>query len=60
MASTALLLTMMQTAGKYRRELEQTRAEMIPDWIGTDLASLFASGMQFFEEIGGYPLPQRR
>lgn len=41
------------------RELEQTRAEMIPEWIGADLASLFARGMQFFEEIGGYPLPQR-
>jgi hypothetical protein len=41
------------------RELEQTRADMIPEWLGSDLAGLFASGMQFFKDIGGYPLPQR-
>lgn len=48
-----------QTAGRYMRELEQTRADMTPSWLGEDLAGLFAAGMAFFEEIGGYPLPQR-
>ncbi|ETN39396.1 uncharacterized protein HMPREF1541_05619 [Cyphellophora europaea CBS 101466] len=61
-AHTAVDRTLMGacvlTAGKYMRELEHTRAAMIPDWIGEDLAGLFASGMQFFEEIGGYPLPR--
>ncbi|KAH0835377.1 short chain dehydrogenase/reductase [Fonsecaea pedrosoi] len=46
-------------AGKYRREMEQTRAAFANDWIGEDLAGVLSSGAKFFEAIGGYPLPKR-
>ncbi|OAL38857.1 hypothetical protein AYO20_02063 [Fonsecaea nubica] len=46
-------------AGKYRREMEQTRAAFAKDWIGEDLAGVLSSGAKFFEAIGGYPLPKR-
>jgi hypothetical protein len=42
------------------REVELTRANLLKDWLGDDIAELFAKGMKFFEDIGGYPLPTAR
>ncbi|KAA8650395.1 uncharacterized protein ATNIH1004_003079 [Aspergillus tanneri] len=47
-------------AGKYLRELEGTRTELIPVWLGQDVAEFMGRAMQFMREIGGYVLPRWR
>lgn len=38
-------------------EVEKSRAEIIPTWMGQNVAGLIAKSAAFFESIGGYPLP---
>ncbi|KAI9042788.1 dehydrogenase with different specificitie [Aspergillus affinis] len=47
-------------AGKYLRQMESTRARLLPDWLGQDVAAFMGRAMQFFVDIGGYVLPQWR
>ncbi|OCK74872.1 NAD(P)-binding protein [Lepidopterella palustris CBS 459.81] len=47
-------------AGKQTREIEDARAAMVPQWVGEDIARLMADAGEFFDDIGGYPLPKAR
>lgn len=49
-----------QVAGKYLRQMESTRARLLPGWLGQDVADFMSRAMQFFVEIGGYVLPRWR
>jgi len=42
------------------REIESARTAIIPDWLGSEMSELFATGSKFFVEMGGYPLPPPR
>ncbi|KAJ5634038.1 hypothetical protein N7528_001880 [Penicillium herquei] len=46
-------------AGRYLREMEDSRAKLLPTWIGSDLVDFMARAMQFFVGIGGYVLPKK-
>ncbi|KAJ5442499.1 Short-chain dehydrogenase/reductase SDR [Penicillium cf. griseofulvum] len=46
-------------AGKYLRELEESRASLLPLWLGEDLSEFMRQAMQFFVGIGGYVLPKK-
>ncbi|KAJ5717357.1 hypothetical protein N7488_003003 [Penicillium malachiteum] len=46
-------------AGRYLREMEDSRAKLLPTWIGSDLVDFMAQAMQFFVGIGGYVLPKK-
>ncbi|CAI7656457.1 unnamed protein product [Penicillium pancosmium] len=46
-------------AGKFLRELESSRAKLIPTWLGEDVAQFLSTAMQFFVSIGGYVLPKK-
>ncbi|OOF93046.1 hypothetical protein ASPCADRAFT_508843 [Aspergillus carbonarius ITEM 5010] len=46
-------------AGKYLREMESTRAELLPTWLGEDVAGFMGKAMRFITDIGGYVLPSR-
>ncbi|PWY94106.1 short chain dehydrogenase/reductase [Aspergillus sclerotioniger CBS 115572] len=46
-------------AGKYLREMESTRAELLPTWLGEDVAGFMGKAMRFITDIGGYVLPGR-
>ncbi|CAG8382473.1 unnamed protein product [Penicillium salamii] len=46
-------------AGKYLRELEETRTKLFSSWLGEDVTEFMASAMQFLVSIGGYVLPRR-
>ncbi|KAF9884799.1 hypothetical protein FE257_001215 [Aspergillus nanangensis] len=45
-------------AGKYLREMESTRARLLPAWLGDDVAGFMGKAMRFFMDIGGYVLPK--
>ncbi|PKS06159.1 hypothetical protein jhhlp_007476 [Lomentospora prolificans] len=44
-------------AGKYLRELENTRKSVMGDWLGQDLTDMLGQFGQFLENTGGYRLP---
>ncbi|CAI7659081.1 unnamed protein product [Penicillium glandicola] len=46
-------------AGKYLRELEESRVKLLPQWFGADLTEFMGRAMQFFVSIGGYVLPKK-
>ncbi|CAI7666556.1 unnamed protein product [Penicillium manginii] len=46
-------------AGRFLRELESSRAKLIPTWLGEDVAQFLSTAMQFFVNIGGYVLPKK-
>lgn len=48
-----------QVAGKYLREMESSRAKLMPTWIGEDVAEFMGRAMQFLVSIGGYVLPKK-
>ncbi|OJJ50793.1 hypothetical protein ASPZODRAFT_263639 [Penicilliopsis zonata CBS 506.65] len=48
------------TAGKHVRDLESTRMQLLPSWLGSDTAEFMGRAMRFFTEIGGYVLPKAR
>ena len=39
--------------------MERSRTNLIPTWLGEDLAGFLATAMQFFVSIGGYVLPKK-
>ncbi|CAG8242022.1 unnamed protein product [Penicillium salamii] len=46
-------------AGRYLRELEETRTKLFSSWLGEEVTEFMASAMQFLVSIGGYVLPKR-
>ncbi|OAL30133.1 hypothetical protein AYO20_08936 [Fonsecaea nubica] len=44
-------------AGKFVRELEHTRKEVLPTWFGEDLLEALAGFRAIIQEMNGYPLP---
>lgn len=36
------------------------RTELVPEWLGADIADIMAKGGKFFDEMGGYTLPKAR
>ncbi|KAH7129194.1 3-hydroxyacyl-CoA dehydrogenase type-2 [Dactylonectria macrodidyma] len=44
-------------AGKYLRELEDTRRGFMSDWLGQDLTDMLTQFGQFLTNTGGYRLP---
>ncbi|KAH8892588.1 dehydrogenase with different specificitie, partial [Thozetella sp. PMI_491] len=47
-------------AGNLRRELENTRQQLLPTWMGEDVVGLMETAGKFFESLGGYPLPKKQ
>ncbi|KAI9928421.1 hypothetical protein ASPWEDRAFT_170580 [Aspergillus wentii DTO 134E9] len=45
-------------AGKYQREMELTRAKLLPTWLGEDVSDFMSRAGRFFADIGGYVLPK--
>ncbi|KAK8098552.1 uncharacterized protein PG998_014038 [Apiospora kogelbergensis] len=46
-------------AGKYLRELEDTRESLFPEWLGSDLTDALSQHGQYLKSIGGYRLPPK-
>ena len=42
------------------KELEASRAAILPAWMGEDTVETFQKAEEFFREVGGYPLPGER
>lgn len=40
--------------------MEQTRTELIVEWLGEDVQELMQKAGELFAEMGGYPLPKLR
>ncbi|KAE8378533.1 hypothetical protein BDV26DRAFT_281058 [Aspergillus bertholletiae] len=47
-------------AGKFLRELEITRADLIPEWLGGDVKEFMDRAFNVIQETGGYQLPNIR
>ena len=47
-----------KVAGKFLRELEFTRTEMMSQWLGQDMLEFMYRAFGFFTSIGGYQLPK--
>ncbi|KAJ5897144.1 hypothetical protein N7504_007432 [Penicillium tannophilum] len=45
-------------AGRFLRELEFTRMDMMSQWLGQDMVDFMRKAFQFIVSIGGYQLPQ--
>ncbi|KAL4938443.1 hypothetical protein BDV06DRAFT_231854 [Aspergillus oleicola] len=45
-------------AGPFRREMELTRAEVMPQWLGRDIFDFFQSAFKIISSSGGYNLPR--
>ncbi|POR34908.1 Uncharacterized protein TPAR_04905 [Tolypocladium paradoxum] len=44
--------------GNIVREMEASRKQLVPQWLGEDAADLMAKAGQLFVDIGGYPYPK--
>lgn len=42
------------------REIEQPRTEAIASYMGADVKLALDQAKEFFDELGGYPLPKPR
>lgn len=38
--------------------MEGTRTELLPTWLGEDVAELMSNAMKLLTKMGGYPLPK--
>ncbi|OGM50903.1 short chain dehydrogenase/reductase [Aspergillus bombycis] len=47
-------------AGKFLRELELTRSNLIPEWLGGDVKEFMDRAFNVIQETGGYQLPKIR
>ncbi|KAE8330206.1 hypothetical protein BDV39DRAFT_202393 [Aspergillus sergii] len=47
-------------AGKFLRELELTRGDLIPQWLGGDVKEFMDTAFNVIQETGGYALPKIR
>jgi hypothetical protein len=36
------------------------RTALTKEWLGNDIADVMARGGQFFDDMGGYPMPKPR
>ncbi|KAL4790570.1 hypothetical protein BDV19DRAFT_401959 [Aspergillus venezuelensis] len=45
-------------AGKFRREMESSRAEVMPQWLGEDIFDFFQNAFRIISGSGGYNLPK--
>ncbi|KAL4954150.1 hypothetical protein BDW69DRAFT_205422 [Aspergillus filifer] len=45
-------------AGKFRREMESSRAEVMPQWLGNDIFDFFQNAFRIISGSGGYSLPK--
>ncbi|KAL6709367.1 hypothetical protein ACN47E_001774 [Coniothyrium glycines] len=50
----------VMVAGSVVREIETARTALTKEWLGEDIADIMAKGAQFFDDMGGYTLPQAR
>jgi hypothetical protein len=49
-----------QVAGSFVREIEMVRTALTQEWLGEDIANVMAEGGKFFDDMGGYTLPEPR
>ncbi|KAE8164092.1 hypothetical protein BDV40DRAFT_311153 [Aspergillus tamarii] len=45
-------------AGRFLRELELTRGDLIPEWVGGDVKEFMDRAFNVIQETGGYQLPK--
>ncbi|KAL4922092.1 hypothetical protein BDW62DRAFT_197328 [Aspergillus aurantiobrunneus] len=45
-------------AGPFRREMESSRSEMMPRWLGHDIFGFFQNAFKIISSSGGYNLPR--
>ncbi|KAL4960110.1 uncharacterized protein BDV14DRAFT_211882 [Aspergillus stella-maris] len=45
-------------AGKFRREMESSRAQVMPQWLGKDVFDFFQNAFRIISGSGGYNLPK--
>ncbi|KAL1600736.1 hypothetical protein SLS60_007124 [Paraconiothyrium brasiliense] len=50
----------VMVAGAFIKEIETPRTAMMEEWLGEDIAEVMVKGGQFFDDIGGYPMPKPR
>jgi hypothetical protein len=55
-----VLTTSDQVAGRLIKEIEIARTALIEQWLGVDMADIMTRGGRFFEDMGGYKLPEPR
>ncbi|KAI4651898.1 hypothetical protein J4E93_002094 [Alternaria ventricosa] len=48
----------MMVAGNLVREIEEPRTAWTKDWLGEEISDIMARGGKFFNDLGGYTLPQ--
>lgn len=49
-----------QVAGEVMKEIEGPRDAMIQSWMGPEIMNFIVKGGRLYDELGGYPLPQRK
>jgi NAD(P)-dependent dehydrogenase (short-subunit alcohol dehydrogenase family) len=50
----------IQVAGSVLREIELKRAALTNEWLGEDIVKMMSDSGKFFDDIGGYKLPEVR
>ncbi|OAG06347.1 NAD(P)-binding protein [Paraphaeosphaeria sporulosa] len=50
----------VMVAGSFIKEIEIARTALTKQWLGEDIADVMAKGGQFFDDMGGYPMPKPR
>lgn len=56
----SLIIIAWQVAGGTTREVEGPRNAAIGSYMGAEVKQALDQAKEFFEELGGYPLPQAR
>ncbi|KAF2628132.1 NAD(P)-binding protein [Macroventuria anomochaeta] len=50
----------VMVAGSFVKEIEMAKAALTKEWLGEDIADVMAKGGKFFDDMGGYTLPNAR
>ncbi|KAF9741886.1 hypothetical protein PMIN06_008001 [Paraphaeosphaeria minitans] len=50
----------VMVAGSFIREIETARTALTKQWLGSDISDIMVKGGQFFDDMGGYPMPKPR
>jgi hypothetical protein len=58
MLITELIWWALKVAGQFRKEMEFTRSEIMPQWLGGDLVEFFQDAFEIISNSGGYNLPK--
>ncbi|KAF2450033.1 NAD(P)-binding protein [Karstenula rhodostoma CBS 690.94] len=50
----------IMVAGAFIKEIETVRTALTKEWLGEDITDVMVKGGEFFNDIGGYPMPKPR